>query len=719
MTFPRAGHQLEGRVRLARPCALAMLMTWLIGSAPADGQQAPQPTLWHSPTTPQRPPTPLSDKPDPEFQTHRTVPPGALPPAEATRGRLALVVEQAIASALDDELTLYADDLAADGFSVVRLTITGGTAADIRQQLQDLYAEGDSLSGAVLIGNLPYVVFEQMDDFGNGWTYNDFACDLYFMDLDGSWTDALTEGGVAPDNGKLDTWLGDSAIEIWVSRIQAQNLPALGEAAELIGVYLARNHALRDGALGGAGSALVYNDDDWQSLASDDTACVELLFGAGGSQIHTDPESTTADDYQTNRLAGTFHLCMLRSHGSSEGHGFYRNQRGSFDWVAGSAYPAKDPRAMFYSLYVCSGCDYVRENSLGGSIVMNPEGSTLLAWGSTKTGGMCIDRTLYERLAAGDCFGKAFVAWFNSVRHLSWAPAYFNGMVMLGDASLSGPAAPSSTVPVAGWIARDGAGLGGVVLQGLPGEPTTDQHGVFGASVPVGWSGTITPAKQGYTFEPSHVTTLPVTTSHLIATFQATELPATLLVQTRDVTGKLIQGDIYVSGTFRGTSSWTGQLAAGSTTVRFGDVPGYNTPAEQQVVLEPGRSATVTVAYAPGLSVEAAAQPNPIVLGQTATLSAIVTGGSSPYTYTWGDGRTGVTIGVAPEQTTTYQVTVTDGDGRTASGSVTVEVNQIAAAVATGGPACFAPPLVVMVLVVAVGALLARQRFVRMGASID
>jgi hypothetical protein len=48
-------------------------------------------------------------------------------------------------------------------------------------------------------------------------------------------------------------------------------------------------------------------------------------------------------------------------------------------------------------------------------------------------------------------------------------------------------------------------GVAGVRMLGLPGEQVTDSHGAYGAAVPYGWSGTVTPTptKQGYKFEPA------------------------------------------------------------------------------------------------------------------------------------------------------------------------------------------------------------------------
>ncbi|NQT00802.1 MAG: hypothetical protein HQ580_02135, partial [Planctomycetes bacterium] len=45
-------------------------------------------------------------------------------------------------------------------------------------------------------------------------------------------------------------------------------------------------------------------------------------------------------------------------------------------------------------------------------------------------------------------------------------------------------------------------GIGGVMMQGLPGIVVTDPRGYYSASVPSGWTGTVRPKKDGLTFEP-------------------------------------------------------------------------------------------------------------------------------------------------------------------------------------------------------------------------
>ena len=50
------------------------------------------------------------------------------------------------------------------------------------------------------------------------------------------------------------------------------------------------------------------------------------------------------------------------------------------------------------------------------------------------------------------------------------------------------------------------AGVEGVVMNGLPSKPTTGRNGIYSATVEYGWSGTVKPTKDGYTFEPAELT---------------------------------------------------------------------------------------------------------------------------------------------------------------------------------------------------------------------
>ena len=60
------------------------------------------------------------------------------------------------------------------------------------------------------------------------------------------------------------------------------------------------------------------------------------------------------------------------------------------------------------------------------------------------------------------------------------------------------PEGEKQTLTISGNV-----GMGGVMMQGVPGNPVTDKNGSYFAAVDYGWSGTVTPTKEGYTFEPA------------------------------------------------------------------------------------------------------------------------------------------------------------------------------------------------------------------------
>jgi hypothetical protein len=85
-------------------------------------------------------------------------------------------------------------------------------------------------------------------------------------------------------------------------------------------------------------------------------------------------------------------------------------------------------------------------------------------------------------------------------------------------------------------------------------------------------------------------------------------------------------------------------------------------------------SPTVTIATVPGTT---------ICTGDTATLTASVTGGTGTMSYLWSTGVTGSSISVAPTTTTTYTVTVTDDNGCTGTASQEITPSTNATAIAS------------------------------------
>jgi len=403
----------------------------------------PAPTRWRSPDGMPKPRHTVPAKGMP-FVLPRVV---GTAEAEATeapqagwRGRVCLVVADGIYDAIAPALDGYRQDLESDGYEVTTYRFVSGSAGDVRGFLAGLYGEAASLVGAVLIGDIPYIIYELMQDWGDGGPlgYEDFPCDIFFMDLDGAWTDELEEGDVHAGNGKYDTRAGELGLEIWVCRLKTGNLGLLGSETAILANYFAKNHRYRAGRLRPECRALAYLDDDWSYISFDDAAAIGLWYAAPAIDMVDDPNATTASDYMY-RLGESYELIHTRSHGSPGGHEYGRDDGTVWDWVMVSDYVALAPEALFYSFYVCSGADYTFSDYLAGVAAFNTE-SGLMAWGSAKTGGMWIDDPFYASLGAGESFGEAFITWYNYVQSVypEYAPRYWYGMALIGDATLPG-----------------------------------------------------------------------------------------------------------------------------------------------------------------------------------------------------------------------------------------------------------------------------------------
>jgi len=436
--------------------------------------------------------------------------------------RIAVVVEDSLYPSIQTRLQRLVGDLQAEGWTVLVNRFGSGKPQELRSYLRTRYGETKQggLAGALFIGDVPYIVYELMQTWdGTNYEYEDFPCDIFYMDVDGSWSDSKTNGSVQPGNGKYDTRSGDRGLEIWVGRLLTTNVSCLGTEAAVLNNYFEKNHLFRSGRLLTAPVALVYDDDDWDYMGTGDKANLKKIF-SNAAEISGE-EATTASDYKNRRMPANLEFIYTRSHGWPGGHGYYRNGKADFESVYCGDYQTIDPKALFYSFFVCSGCDYTAADYLGGVAAFNKE-SGLLAYGSTKTGGIWDDEAFFNTLASGGSFGAAFVDWFNLVqaKYPSSAPPWWYGMVLIGDASLRPTVWISGTVKTA-----TGSALLGVTITFSDdgGKAVTDQNGFYRRPVFCGWSGTATPKKMGYSFNPGSRTYASVLSNKTGQNFKAVE----------------------------------------------------------------------------------------------------------------------------------------------------------------------------------------------------
>ncbi len=318
-----------------------------------------------------------------------------------------IVVNAELYPCIIAELEQYRSDLIGAGYSVRIDTMRGLSHVLLRNHL----AGQNQLVGAMLVGELP-VAWYELDG-------EEFPLDIYYMDLDGTWTDA-------DGDGLYDGHSGNLALEIWVGRLYARPL-TWDDEVRLVRRYFAKNHAYRTGQLALPDRALAYVDDDWSGFGD----CQLSQLYPTVTTV-TQGNTTRASDYRT-RLAQGYEWIQVCSHSSPWGHTF-RADGGYRGTVFNTEIYAMRPAAHFYNLFACSGTRYVEENySAGWDIFQDDYG--LAAVGSSKTGSMIgYFQDFYRPMGRDSSIGDAFRAWYNL--HGEYSRFWHYGLNIVGDPSL-------------------------------------------------------------------------------------------------------------------------------------------------------------------------------------------------------------------------------------------------------------------------------------------
>ncbi len=139
------------------------------------------------------------------------------------------------------------------------------------------------------------------------------------------------------------------------------------------------------------------------------------------------------------------------------------------------------------------------------------------------------------------------------------------------------------------FVISGSVGLPGVTMQGLPGGPTTDENGVYTAEVPYKWTGTVTPVKLGYTFEPKQKAYKEVTEAKTNENYSATLLTYTISGSAGQagVTMRGLPGDPVTDASGRYTATveygWTGMVTPEKAGYRFEPSPKMYSPIQKDL----------------------------------------------------------------------------------------------------------------------------------------
>jgi len=338
---------------------------------------------------------------------------------------LDVLINESLYYQVESSIVQYLLDLTGEGFAVTLFSSAGGTPEEMRGFLQDRHYN-HGIQGFVFIGDLPVPWYET--DFGDPPEHAEFPCDLYYMDLDGVFSDG-------DGDGMYDAHSGAVVPEVYLGRLTASPLKMGGDTeAELVQNYLRKNHLYRSDLLPQTGRALVYIDDDWAG----GSAWWNLNVGQAYSNrtFVNDIWTTWGPDY-ISRLPLDYEFIQVCVHSWPGGHAFKRPVD-EWSWVYIADVKAVEPVAHFYNLFACSNARYVEDDYSSGWYIFNKDHG-LAAIGSTKSGSMLSFEDFYRPFGEGHNLGESFRDWFAARAaggFEEWEITWFYGMTLNGDPTL-------------------------------------------------------------------------------------------------------------------------------------------------------------------------------------------------------------------------------------------------------------------------------------------
>ena len=171
------------------------------------------------------------------------------------QGAILLVVDETLIDELAMELRLLEQDLAGDGWDVVRLLAPRHRQGDpvaLHAAIREAVREHPNIKGLYLFGHVPIARSGFLAPDGHHRMPHE--TDLYYADLTGGWTDLQmfsNEGGEArsniPRDGKFDHSNLPRAIDVMVGRVDLSGLRELPKSEEaLLRDYVHKTHAWRN-----------------------------------------------------------------------------------------------------------------------------------------------------------------------------------------------------------------------------------------------------------------------------------------------------------------------------------------------------------------------------------------------------------------------------------------------------------------------------------------
>lgn len=297
------------------------------------------------------------------------------------RGRVLLLVDQTFTGPLAGEIARLQSDLAGDGWTVVRHEIARGSSPhDLRALIKREYDADPNRTRAVfLLGRLPIIHSGNLNVDGHGG--RPLPADVFYGDVDGTWTDANGDGIL--DQNHLP-----SNVELQVGRVDFAELPfelsrfsSPGEV-EFMRRYLNKNHAFRQAVTRPKHRALVagLNNANGQAYSASGFRNFAALVGhtnitVANTELESPPHErwlalVSRDDYLWSYGFGGGDFHVISSLGN----------RGPYNDVWGTDLLEQKAKGTFYLFFGSWLVDWSKPDNFMRTALATPDYGLTASW---------------------------------------------------------------------------------------------------------------------------------------------------------------------------------------------------------------------------------------------------------------------------------------------------------------------------------------------------
>ena len=303
--------------------------------------------------------------------------------------RVAILVDADIALDIQENLNQYVVDVETI-YSDIRLLIYSGnwkSPEEVRAFIQDLYYSNSGISGVILVGKLPYAIWEYYPgDIG--------PLPYYYEDLDGIFQDQSKDG-------ILDYHIeNNQKPEIWVSWMR----PHSDNIAQSINDYLQKCHLYYSGNISYQDKVLVAIDQDWINSLTTTKSTLLQIYPENMITVIDGTAGISPQDY-LNEYVKQYEITTVFSHSDNDQHEFARGN------LAAPTIMSLDNGSKIILIWGCHAADFYKTpytgDILASSYVFNNNGMSCIA--PTRSIGLENYQIVISGLAEGEIIGEAFL----------------------------------------------------------------------------------------------------------------------------------------------------------------------------------------------------------------------------------------------------------------------------------------------------------------------